>query len=563
MNFIKKIKIEQHTIKITYLISTIIFAIYEILFCNVEFVRSIINKEQITYNFSLLRIVTYIAFFVILYLNREKIKTNLSKSLQNPIKLKCIAIYVPVFIITSIILLCINLQIQNLAICFITLLMIGLFLLYITNNIIQNALVVVLTFGSIFCIANKYNHPLDERQHFISALNVSFGNFNFSDPITDKKYQSMDQVLKYNEIDETFYETYKEDITKDVDEEVKPTDYKSFLYIPAGIGILVGRILGGTVLDIYITGRFFNLIAYAIFAIFILKLVPFKKKVFFIVLFNPLLLALAASYSMDGICAGFIILFIAYALKLYKEYQDEVNVTTKQKIILGILFIPILFIKGMTYTPVILITLLFPLRKIIQNNKKAIPIIIGVIILLAIAGIILLKAGIPTDHRGGETSASGQIENIIQNPLILVKTFFNHFNDNIFNFNWIIQMNQGAFFGNAHVIVFFFLVIFTIYVGIYDDDYNFKIKEKAILLTTFLITLLLTSLALYITFTPIGLEQINGYQARYLFPVIALPLITLSGKHLKSDKNKNINLAIVIILGILITLDIIGMTAMR
>ena len=88
-------------------------------------------------------------------------------------------------------------------------------------------------------------------------------------------------------------------------------------------------------------------------------------------------------------------------------------------------------------------------------------------------------------------------------------------------------------------------------------------KEKVILIITYLATVFLTSLALYITYTPVGLEQINGYQGRYLFPIIALPLMCLSGKHLKSDNNKDVNMIMTIIIGVLIILDIVGMTIMR
>ena len=563
MKILKKTILRKHIIGLSILLSVLIFIIYEFLFCNARFVECLLNEEQLSYNFSLFRMFAYVIFYVVLFLLRRRITANLEKSLENPIKKKCIIIYIPSAIITSIVLLFLDLQIQNLAICLISILMIGLFILYITNNMLQNAVVIVLTFGSIFCIANKYNHPLDEKQHFISALNVSFGNFDFSNPITDNIYQDMEQVLKYNELDEKYFETYKKDITKEVDDLAGPTDYKVFLYIPTGIGILVGRILKGTVLDIYIAGRFFNLMAYTILAILILKLIPFKKKIFFVILFNPLLIALASSYSMDGICTGFIMLFISYGLKLYKKYQDGIEPSVKQKIILGILFIPILLIKGMTYAPVILIILMFPLKQIIQKNKKAIPIIFGVLLILLIAGAILLKSGIPTDERGGETSASDQIANIIQNPIILVRTFLNHFNNNIFNFGWLAEMNQAAFFGHAYILVFFLLVIFTIYIGIYDDDYNFKMKEKVILIITYLATVFLTSLALYITYTPVGLEQINGYQGRYLFPIIALPLMCLSGKHLKSDNNKDVNMIMTIIIGVLIILDIVGMTIMR
>ena len=61
-----------------------------------------------------------------------------------------------------------------------------LFVIYISKDISKNIIVAACTFGIVFTFTTDYNHAIDEKKHFMSALNVSFLNFDYiNNPITD------------------------------------------------------------------------------------------------------------------------------------------------------------------------------------------------------------------------------------------------------------------------------------------------------------------------------------------------------------------------------------------
>ena len=56
----------------------------------------------------------------------------------------------------------------------------------------------------------------------------------------------------------------------------------------------------------------------------------------------------------------------------------------------------------------------------------------------------------------------------------------------------------------------------------------------------------MTNIVLYVSFTPVANETINGYQARYLFPIVPLLLFCISNKNIKITKGNNTDLLIIL-----------------
>ena len=147
-------------------------------------------------------------------------------------------------------------------------LMFNLFIIYISNNSIKNVIVTLSALGILFSIVTNFNHAIDEKKHFMSAFNMSFGNFDFEkNPITDKQIETLPQLSKFTTIDAFLKTRYIPEITHDVNlEDVPstPANYSAILYIPSAIGMALARVMGGSIIDMYILGRIFNLIAYGV-----------------------------------------------------------------------------------------------------------------------------------------------------------------------------------------------------------------------------------------------------------------------------------------------------------
>ncbi len=544
---------------------------FEIGYCNTEFINGIINHEKIPYNFSMCRIILYLAFIIIYFVFKNRFINTALETIKS--KYKRIITYIVIGL--AIIIFCLTgLYTINKGIAYIRAgsivnilaILSTIFIIYISNNATQNVIITACTFGIIFTFTTSYNHAIDEKKHFMSALNVSFLNFDYTtNPITDKKIEELPQLSKFTSISEFLKDDYVQDVTTEVDKEdipSTPADYNVITYIAPGIGIAISRILGGSIIDMYICGRIMNLIIYTILVCIAIKLLPYKKNIFYIIAFMPFMLLLAASYSADGICLGIVYIFVAYCLKLH---EDNEAITLKQFLLLALVYVIMLLGKSIAYMMIIVLAFMLPLGKTIKKNKKYIPAMITCAVILVILGTFFLlnlknqKLNAEADTRGGsDINASEQLNVLLFHPIFDVKLAFEHVEDTLLNFNWYSHLHQSEFFTqDGEYTTFLIMMIFILYVSLTEDDHNFKIKEKIILILAFLLAFGFSSAVLYLTFTPVGALYVAGYQARYIFPIIPLILSCISNNKVKCIKSENRNMNIATISGLFLVIGLI------
>lgn len=523
---------------ITIIISMISIFIYEICFCNLKDI--VINK---TYNFSLYRIIMYI-ILALLYI---KFSSKFIKEAEEilPKKKKLICVYIAISIIYTIYKLYIEKNYYILSLIILTELNGLLFILYITKDYIKNIIITILTLGFILSITTNIYHEVDEKRHFMSALNIAVGNFDFKNGLTDEKYNNIEfNTLPVNFAMEYYNKEGKlqiQEISEDETIYSTPTEEIPLLYLPSSIGINVARILGGSMADIFIAGRMFNLIIYGILIAIAFKLLPFKKNVFYSICLMPMSLVLATSYSLDGITIGLISIFIAYALKLYKEDYDKI--TIKKFITLITLFLIAITCKRGAYLGIALIMLLLPVVKIMKNNKKTRNVAIVLVLLIIIVGMFQAFSMIGQtegDVRVKNTSPSMQIEYLLEKPTRIIEVYYNFVKISIFNLNWYSAFNLAEFFGNAYKVGTFLLFVFILYTAITDNTYRFNKKEKIINCSAFFLTYFITSFIIYIAYTKVGADCVIGYPGRYLIPVLPLLLININTKKIPTEIHNNI-----------------------
>ena len=534
--------------------------IYEIFICN--------GETNGTYNFSPCRIAIYIVFICLLIKYLNKFIIVALETFKNKNKKVVFAIYILLSLLMMIYVLIKWTSIYRIAMLLISLLMGALFIVYVSANCIKNVIITICTFGIIFTVTTNINHGLDEKKHAMSAVNLAFGNFEYAkNPLNEPAFNNIIFNCKLSQFIKFFSQRYEPALTEEwgttKDNELyytssTPADYNFILYIPSAMGMRLATMFGGSIADVYLVGRLFNLIAYGILIIITLKILPNKQKIFSMVYLLPISLVLSASYSIDGLCIGFIGIFIAYCLKLSQNYE---KVKIKQIFILLGLFAMCLLAKNLAYFAVVVFVLTLPIIKILKNNKEKLPIIIAVLVGLAVicGGLLIYKLNTTVvngeaDIRGGNTNGKAQIEFLINNPLNIIKVFFNHIMNSVLNFHWYAQLNQDMFFGKYYEQIFFIQLIFILYVAITDNSKqcDFRIKISSIL--TFLAVFISTSLMLYINFTPVGDIGINGYQTRYILPILPILLMLINKKSYKYENN---DISIYGGLGFLILIDII------
>lgn len=519
---------------ITLLILCMIMGIYELLFCNYLFITG-----ESTYAFSFYRMVMYVAV-IILFLKFSKHILEYKGEIQ---KAEKYILYVSILLLLATFFFTFVEKITLLTaiIIIIAILLILLLAFSLTGNYIKNFILIALAMGFILSMIMPINNQLDEKRHFLSAYNLSYANINFNKPIINEGVQSIPQKLNFEKFNVYFHKKYEPTFLEEYElEDISsiPAAYNPIQYLPSAIGIYMARLLGGSIADIYYAGRFFNLIGYIGLVVLTLKILPYKKKSFYVIFLMPMLLALASVYSVDGIMVGVISLWIAYCLKLYEQKE---KITGKQLFILLGIFTLIGTLKSMSYLPIALFIFIIPIRKILKENKKyLVPIILlGIVSVTINIGITLyLQSDQLSDPRVENTNAMQQIEYIKEEPIEYIKILGKHIKTTLTEFSALSYLNGPMFFGNDFDNIFLILLLFLFYTGITDDSKNLSKKTKWIAIITFFIVLSITSTLLYISYTPLQGKTIQGYQLRYIFPIISLIVICLSSEKIKNQKSE-------------------------
>lgn len=545
----KKIKV------ITLFIVIICILIYEFGFCNLY------NLLKGTYSFSLFRIIVYFTIILLCIFFSNKMIEKSIDTIKGKNKL-IITYAIIIFFYTLYLVWIRQEELGRIALIVMAELLGILFILYITKDCIQNIIVTTLTFGIMFSLTNHVFHIMDEKQHFNSALNLAYCNFDYiEEPLGDLKFNKIEQktlmehfIMGYSSVP---YKMEMEEVEFDV--KSVPMDYSPILYIPCAIGINIARLFNGTMLDVFLAGRVANLLAFSGLLILIFKLLPFKKDTFYCMYLLPQTIALAASYSIDAITVGIIGIFIAYTLKLYKEEKEGISI--KQFLILLGLFVVCLLSKHGVYLAICIIVFILPLIKSIKKDKKIIILILGIILIAGIWGGLKLNSiakNTSGDEKILDTSPKIQLEFIINNPNILLNVYEECFNATIFNLQYYEGLNSIYFMGDGYKIITFLLFVFCIYTAINDGTYNFNKKEKLILTLTFIANFFIGTMTLYLLHTPPYTIGINGYQARYLIAILPLVLMCIPSKNINNDNQEEIYNPVAKNIGLFMLVDLIS-----
>ncbi|WEV45413.1 DUF2142 domain-containing protein [Streptococcaceae bacterium ESL0687] len=170
------------------------------------------------------------------------------------------------------------------------------------EKIRKNFLILVLTMGTLAVFLMPAGLPPDEGHHFYvinKILNKNWVWIENGSPRKEGAWPSTDEVRRQVG-DHTYYQMYfKERVPAS---EVKYNfnfHLKDIVYLPQIIGICLARVICPTYGMMFILGRLFNLLAYAIGIYFCLKYATYGKRVMFYVALFPVMIQQAGSLSYD------------------------------------------------------------------------------------------------------------------------------------------------------------------------------------------------------------------------------------------------------------------------
>jgi uncharacterized membrane protein len=317
--------------------------------------------------------------------------------------------------------------------------------------------------------------------------------------------------------------------------------FQNIAYIPSGIALFISHLLHIPAHFGFLFGRFVNLLAFVGLSFFALQKIRHGKLLLATIALFPTSLFLAANYGYDAWLTGCFFLGSAW---LFTELSQPTKLLSRKELFI-ILFCFVLGLSAKAiYFPLLFLLFLLPTTKFSSSKEYRFFLATTLItILFVLASFILpffFEGHGGNDRRGGkEVNSSQQIHFILTHPLEYTHTLLSFVREYINPLNAQGLTVSFAYLGSIQG--FYWVLFLLLLVLLFEKRKPLPrlALTRFITLTLFFVTVCLIATALFIAFTPVGLNTINGVQPRYLIPLL-FPLLFpwsgyLSSKHLNQN----------------------------
>lgn len=309
-------------------------------------------------------------------------------------------------------------------------------------------------------------------------------------------------------------------------------------YLPAAIGITIGRLLNVSGMMTYQLARLMSLLIYVIMMWFAVKMIPFCNTLLAMLSVSMIALQQAASASYDAMINGVIFLFISVCLRL--AYGND----KKKRYIVALIVLAMLIamVKGGVYIPILFLALLiFKKQSGKRLNYKKIALIgLGVVALLGLMVwkfYPILNNILKDGYNNGECYTPAYI---IKHPLDVVYVYWRTI---IGSGEKLLRGVFGGVLGWHNIVVswiFMLPIIVCLLLLIHVENQRPPVdrKYKAVSITISVVVIALVMCSMMLTITKAGSASIYGIQGRYFTPVLVPILSCLSTKTVNLSRYK-------------------------
>lgn len=317
-----------------------------------------------------------------------------------------------------------------------------------------------------------------------------------------------------------------------------------FWQIPAAIGLYLGRALHMGYDGMWRMGRLFSLFAYTLVGYFAIRRLRSGKMILTAVLLIPTALFLASNYSYDPGVTSLTVLGLSY---LFAEWQEREEKLKWSRAVIMTVALTLGCLAKAVYCPMLILPLFLPRDKFRDKRQRRyfFGMVLSAVGLLLLSFILPLVTGSTTgDTRGGsDVSAGGQIGFILSDPLRYAGILIRFLLDYLSPAKAYDYITHLAYRGLAPGFELYLILLGLVTLTDRNDRDNGLGREKRWVRIPGHVLLfgavVLCATAMYVSFTPVGNEGINGCQGRYLIPVLfpSLMMIGTGGLRLKGKRN--------------------------
>lgn len=294
-------------------------------------------------------------------------------------------------------------------------------------------------------------------------------------------------------------------------------------YIPAAIGLWIGRLFALPTTMVFLLGRLTTLLCYALVTYFACKRLKSGKMLLAACALIPTSVFLGSGYSYDFWLISFLMLgFACFVGELQRP--DEPLSWRRLWLMIGA-FLLALGPKAV-YVPIAAMLLFMPRKKFkgsLTHKRYLIIVFASAFFVLSTFLLPFFIAGPGSgDSRGGDVNPSAQIAFILQHPVAYLDVFWQFFDHyiSIEQSEFILTDFCGIETAQCMREIYWLLPLVALTDrGVWDAAWATHAKRIS-MVALGLLTMLLISTALFIDFTPPDAGTILGVQGRYLLPLL-------------------------------------------
>lgn len=388
----------------------------------------------------------------------------------------------------------------------------------------------------------------DEEIHFRNAYEMSFrSRVPWNESARQIRYVSEANSYSIEErADAIRYMDEKGDYSQPtkIEERAKLINYKDYGYMTQAAMLLIGRKLHLPFSICYIMGRMGNFLLYVFVMYMAIRNIKIGKRVMALIALLPTPLFLSSVYAYDAVITSFLMAGFSIIINELLEPEKKLSFWN------AFLFIGLTTFACMpkaVYIFFILLGLLLPESKFQSKSSKwlfkAGLVAIFCILMSTYFFAAVVDPSNSADARGGATDVGEQLRLITGHPLAYLEILFKNMQASMGSY--LIgspSLLHYAYLGEHNTynlqIVMAALIIFVALTDTYGEKdgemIQLKSSNRIFLGLVILASAVMTWTALYLAFTPVGLNRINGVQGRYYIPLL-IPFYLL----FRSRKIKN------------------------
>ena len=389
--------------------------------------------------------------------------------------------------------------------------------------------------GGLFIILEPSTtyYSWDDQIHFQNMLHLKGGNIKYnigefsmidSSPVGRGSINSIEELENQNK----YLSSRK--ISKFSVNTPHFITYNKVAYIPFSLAYYFLKFLGLPFVICFKFSKFFNLLLYLFVMSFSIKKSKVGKRIIFVIGLLPSTLFLATQFSYDPCVIAGITLSSVYLINWFSDKDSKI--VFKDLLIYLIALCCACFTKAI-YIPLLFLFLLIPNDRFDSKKQAKIVKVIMLIIFFFILSTFILPSNFSSsnggDLRGGFVNTGEQLKLILTHPFGYLDVVKNAVLPQMFTkLIGIEALDNYAYLGQSSNNVYYLTLLLLLFVGFFDNkNNNLENKNKILAIITLLLIVILIWTALYLSFTPVGLNTINGVQARYFIPLLLLLFISL------------------------------------